>query len=106
MKNDILSMLGVIWSIVQLFAKRVADALYKSEDEGTLEDELTENKAVAVAMLEMFLQCTRQEGIRLELYYDNFDEFVEITYPDGYKKSVCVACDSNLALARDVLKVL
>lgn len=37
---------------------------------------------------------------------DDGEEFVELTYSDGYKKDVCVSADSLTAILKDVAKAI
>lgn len=47
------------------------------------------------------LSMTREGIERLELLDD---DFVDIIYNDGYKKKVDIACNSAMAIIRDIAK--
>lgn len=58
--------------------------------------------------LESLLRKTdAHRGIRLEYKaLDDGEEIVEITYADGWKRCANVTADSDVALIRDVMKVV
>ena len=56
--------------------------------------------------LSPLLRRADREIYSAEYDIDSNDEFVTITYANGYKKAVCVTGDSLIALIADVIKNL
>lgn len=64
-----------------------------------------ENKGLIVTWLYMLLKHTRAGDDIKALVYDEEHETVEII-GYGYRKLVNVACDSGIALIKDVLRMI
>lgn len=60
------------------------------------------DKRVIVNKLNELLKLAAPEVDEISLSDDT--EYVTVNYCNGYKKSICVACDSHTALIRDVMK--
>lgn len=72
--------------------------LYFYEDKQTIINFLFQTLKQTVAGVDL-------EAIKYEALA-NGDEFAIIKYENGYHKSVCISCDSGLALMRDILRAL
>lgn len=65
---------------------------------------MNENKFKICEELLKAVQLTRAGEDISGIHYDGEQEIVMIIYNNGYAKPVNVACDSGIALMRDVLK--
>ena len=54
--------------------------------------------------LSPLLRRADREIYSAEYEVDNNDEFVTITYANGYKKAVCITGDSLMAIVYDVIR--
>ncbi|MEG2118556.1 MAG: hypothetical protein RRY76_05055 [Clostridia bacterium] len=43
------------------------------------------------------------ESLRYYVFEENGEEFVDILYKNGYKKTICVTADSRMEIMKDVL---
>lgn len=60
------------------------------------------DKARFISALAVLLQMTRERVVGLSLSEDG--EMVTLLYDGGFKKTVNIACDSYMAIIRDVAK--
>lgn len=72
--------------------------LYFFEDKQTIINYLFQTLKQTVAGVDL-------EAIKYEALV-NGDEFAILKYANGYHKSVCISCDSGLAMMRDILRVI
>lgn len=75
------------------------------EDRG---EEIMENKVQTVKNLETLVKAMDRSAVKSLEYQitETEEEFVIITFNNGYKKSACVTADSELAMCIDTLKVI
>lgn len=59
------------------------------------------DKKVIVSKLNELLKLAAPEIVEISLSEDT--EYVIVNYANGWKKRICVACDSHTALIRDVM---
>lgn len=75
---------------------------YKEGEVARIRDRDQEvDKRVIVSKLNELLKLAVPEILEISLSDDT--EYVVVNYCNGYKKSICVACDSHTALVRDVM---
>ena len=65
-----------------------------------------ENRQKICDLLLLTLKATRSGGSIKRLVYDDYTESVIVTYSNGSEKRVNIACDSGVALIRDVMKAI
>ena len=76
--------------------------------EMTLKERVYAQKRRVTHGLELLLRKTdshRNTSLEYKVM-DDGEEYVIITYEDGWKRNACVTADSDIALIRDVMKVI
>ena len=63
-----------------------------------------ENKYEITKKLEELLKLCRLSVASAEYVQEGYDEYVIVTHENGYKRKVCVTCDSGKAMIMDVVK--
>lgn len=67
---------------------------------------MKEDKQLIMDLLTQTLRETRMLDDLLDLVYDERREIVTATFRNGTTKTANVACDSGIAMIKDVLKAL
>lgn len=65
-----------------------------------------EDKKKICRLLLQTLQETRAGADLLDLQYDPDSEVVTMVFVSGYKRKICVECDSGIAMIRDITRGL
>lgn len=80
----------------------------KEENKEALKERVFAQKKRVTRRLEQLLRST-DSHCKTQLEYkvlDDGEEYVEITYENGWRRCACVTADSDIALIRDVMKVV
>lgn len=65
---------------------------------------MEEDKRAICLTLFNVLRLTREYHDLIELKYDNDKEAVVATFEGGYTRKINVACDSGVAMVKDILR--
>ena len=65
-----------------------------------------ENKSIICQLLLSAVRSTRAGSDVDAIIYDDEQEVATIYYDNGYSKAVNVACDSGIAMMRDILEAI